>query len=230
MPGRMNWRKFTKNYKEFFKGSREMYAPPYDHIVQVGDPVLRCKAKPVDVREIHTEKFKKLIIRLRSVLFKYGSEGLSAPQIGIDKRIFVMCLTSKMVAEYNNQKALKVEPIPFQVWINPEIKILDFNTETFQEGCASMHGYIAEVPRHRRILLTGLDEKGKENSLSATGWTARIIQHEMDHLNGKLYVDLMVPKTLQCSSWAQINKYSGKVFVTFAPTKWWESFLHPPVK
>lgn len=65
----MNANKFLKKYKEFFKGSRDMFAPPYSHIIQVGDPVLRYKAKPVDINEIYTDEFRKVIYFVYRLFF-----------------------------------------------------------------------------------------------------------------------------------------------------------------
>lgn len=74
-----------------------------------------------------------------------------------------------------------------------------------------MKGFSADVPRFHKILLTGLDQNGQDLEIEAKGWTARIIQHEMDHLNGVLYTDLMDRKSLACSCWTVINERGGKV-------------------
>lgn len=74
-----------------------------------------------------------------------------------------------------------------------------------------MKGFSAEVPRFYQVQLTGLDENAEDLKIEAKGWTARIIQHEMDHLNGVLYTDLMDRKSLVCSCWAVVNERNGRV-------------------
>ncbi|KAJ8942698.1 hypothetical protein NQ314_010022 [Rhamnusium bicolor] len=97
------------------------------------------------------------------------------------------------------------------VVINPEVKILDYSKIIFPEACESVKGFFADVPRYRALELKGLDENGKQFSQYATGWLARIIQHEMDHLNGIIYTDIMDRKSLTCSCWNVVNDRGGRV-------------------
>lgn len=80
-----------------------------------------------------------------------------------------------------------------------------------------MRGFAADVPRYREIELNGLNEKGDLISVFLRGWPARIAQHEVDHLNGKLYVDIMDRKTFCCSCWQDVNEHNGKISIPFGP-------------
>src|SRR5260370_6704596 len=87
------------------------------------------------------------------------------------------------------------EPVPFHVIINPEITLLGDDTADFYEGCLSLSGFSAVVPRARRVRVAYLDEQGEPQSVEASGWYARILQHEIDHLRGTLYIDRIEPRT-----------------------------------
>jgi len=110
---------------------------------------------------------------------------------------------------------------------------LDHEKVTFTESCASFKGYSADVPRYKRVLLTGkiisclytswfpcylfkwfilgIDQNGEKKTLDAKEWTARIVQHEMDHLKGVMYSDRMVLDSLSCTGWHTINQFQGFV-------------------
>jgi peptide deformylase len=85
--------------------------------------------------------------------------------------------------------------VGFHVLINPELEIDDSSDVEFFEGCLSVAGYTAEVPRFRRVRVRYLDQQGNKQVVSAEGWYARILQHEIDHLNGALYIDRMNSRT-----------------------------------
>lgn len=85
--------------------------------------------------------------------------------------------------------------MPLKVIINPEIKLIDKTESFFFEGCLSVRGYRAIVPRATKVAVSGLDRNGKKISFTADGWLARILQHEVDHLNGNLYIEKMNPKS-----------------------------------
>lgn len=193
--------------------------PPYTHIIQVGDPRLRSKAEDIPVEEIKTPETQKLIELLKYVLIKYNCAGLSAPQIGVNSKIFVMQFQTEHAKQFSEKeyKFKDMTLVPLTVVINPEIKILDFKKIHFSESCESIKGFWADVPRYRKLQLTGYNEDGEKILIDAGGWTARIIQHEMDHLNGKLYTDIMDRKTLTCSCWEAVNERKGKVVLPFSP-------------
>lgn len=101
--------------------------------------------------------------------------------------------------------------------INPEVKITDFSKIVFSESCESVRGFTADVPRYRALKLRGFDENNEEFEVELNGWNARIVQHEMDHLNGKLYTDIMDRKSLSCSCWQVVNERGGRVHMPFKP-------------
>lgn len=103
------------------------------------------------------------------------------------------------------------------MFINPELKVTDFTKRNFYESCESVRGYYAEVPRYDEILLNGYNENGEKVELKLNGWNARIAQHEMDHLDGQIYVDVMNRKTLSCSCWEAVNVKEGRVAIPFCP-------------
>lgn len=99
--------------------------------------------------------------------------------------------------------------------INPVLKVTDYEKRTFTETCASVTGYSAEVARYNAVELTGLLESGEEKRLELSGWNARIAQHEMDHIEGVIFTDLMNRKTLACTCWEAVNDHDGRVEVRF---------------
>ncbi|XP_044757009.1 peptide deformylase, mitochondrial-like [Coccinella septempunctata] len=196
--------------------------PPYKHITQIGDPCLRLISKPVTPEAIETEEIQKLIAYLKHVCRKYDCHGLSAPQIGVPLRIFTIGLTQKALKTDFTEKEIaikNIQAIEPLVVINPEMKISDYKTVVLEESCESIKGFQADVPRYLSLELTGLDEFGENISMNAKGFTARIIQHEMDHLDGKLYTDIMNKKTLCCPNWQIVNERCGKVELPYGPYK-----------
>lgn len=101
--------------------------------------------------------------------------------------------------------------------INPELTVTDYNKTIFEEACASVCGYTAEVPRYAAVTLTGLDRNGEKQELQLKGWNARIAQHEMDHLNGIVFTDIMKRQSLSCSCWHTVNVKEGQVTMSFGP-------------
>ncbi|XP_050423308.1 peptide deformylase, mitochondrial-like [Adelges cooleyi] len=187
--------------------------PPFaNHVAQIGDPVLRNKAFPIDDDGIRSKEIQNLISVLKSTIKRCDLIGLAAPQVGIPLQLFVINFPHPLKHYSKEEVCLKqMEHVEQQVWINPEVKILDHTIVTFNESCASFKGYSADVPRYSRILLTGVNENGETQKLDAKGWTARIIQHEMDHLDGIMFSDRMIVNTLCCTGWDTINKFQGFV-------------------
>lgn len=97
------------------------------------------------------------------------------------------------------------------------MKVTDYTKVTFQEGCESVKGFVADVPRCISVELTGFDEEGKMLNKNFVGWPARIVQHEMDHLDGTLYTDIMDRNTLACGFWEHVNKNNGRIELPFRP-------------
>jgi len=142
-------------------------------IVTYGDPVLREVSKPVD--EISTE-VKDLTADMMAVLKKANGLGLSAVQIGVPLRIFIVDLSAIDITAET------------KVFINPEI-IETSGAVDFEEGCLSFPGIYQRLTRPERVKVKALDENGKEFVLEADGVAARAILHENDHLDGVLFID-----------------------------------------
>jgi peptide deformylase len=156
-------------------------------IVQAGDPVLRAAARPLTAEEIASAEVAQLIDLMRETMRDAPGVGLAAPQIGLPLQLAVI----EDVAEV---EAAERRPVPFHVIINPQITLDDERIDFF-EGCLSVDGYQAVVPRARTVHVTARDHRGEPVSIDATGWYARILQHEIDHLHGTLYIDRMRSRT-----------------------------------
>ncbi|RZC39854.1 Pep deformylase, Ribonuclease 3 and/or dsrm domain containing protein, partial [Asbolus verrucosus] len=186
---------------------------PFSHIVQIGDPTLRAVSDEVPPHLIKSPEVKFLISRMKNVMKRYNCVGLSAPQIGIPVRLALIEFNKKHIDCFSaqEQKVKEMKVVPLTVIFNPEIKVTDYTKLTFPENCESIKGFHAEVPRYRGVELRGKGEESEDIEMQAVGWLARIIQHEMDHLDGKLYTDIMDRKSLACSCWQAINDRGGKI-------------------
>jgi len=162
-------------------------------IVQTGEPVLRQHARSLTPSEIAHPATQELIGHMRDTMRDAPGVGLAAPQIGLGLQIAVI----EDRAEYLNGIAPEVlaqrerEPVPFRVLINPFIVEYSEEKVEFFEGCLSVAGFSALVKRSRRVAVQYLDENAEPQRLQAYGWFARILQHEIDHLHGTLYIDQM---------------------------------------
>jgi len=166
-------------------------------ILQAGNPILRQAAKEVPRDLIDSSTLQDLIEIMVTTMRDAPGVGLAAPQIGVPLRIIVLEDTERLMrflTQREKEERGRV-PFPLQVLINPVLRPLSGETASFYEGCLSVAGYEAEVARHLRVEVEGLDRDGTGKSWQASGWPARILQHEIDHLNGKLYVDAMTPRT-----------------------------------
>jgi peptide deformylase len=166
-------------------------------IVQVGEAVLRGQARPLTRQEVTSEDIKRLIADMRETMYDAPGVGLAAPQIGLPLQLAVIedredYLKSIPPAELSEKER---SPVPFHVIINPKIEFVGDEGVQFFEGCLSLSGYSALVPRSRKVRVTYWDEHAEEKSVIATGWYARILQHEIDHLHGTLYIDKMHPRS-----------------------------------
>lgn len=156
-------------------------------IVQAGDPVLRQPARPLAADEITSAEVQQLIELMRETMRDAPGVGLAAPQIGLPLQLAVI----EDVAEV---EATERRPVPFHVIVNPRLTLGPEPVDFF-EGCLSVDGFQAVVPRAREVTVEALDHQGAPVKLEARGWYARILQHEIDHLNGTLYIDRMRSRT-----------------------------------
>ncbi len=168
-------------------------SPAKLEIVQAGNPILRQRARPLSITEIRSREIQKLIEAMRTSMHEAPGVGLAAPQLGLAWQLAVI----EDREEYHKDvpEALLHErerrPVPFHAIINPAIEIIGDERAEFFEGCLSLAGFTALVPRARAVRVACLDERGEEKIIEASGWYARILQHEIDHLNGTLYIDRM---------------------------------------
>jgi len=147
-------------------------------IVQKDDPVLRKKAQDVSATEFGSKKLDKIISEMKQSLDgEKDGVAIAAPQIGVSKRIFVV--SGKILPEEKDQK----------IFINPEISNISRDKKKMEEGCLSVRWFYGKTRRASRITIKASNEKGGISTKKATGFLAQIFQHEIDHLNGILFID-----------------------------------------
>jgi len=168
------------------------------HIVQIGEEVLRGRAHELSRDDILNAKTQDLIEHMRDTMRRAPGVGLAAPQIGMPLQIAVVEDREEYHQKLSPAQLLERErkPVPFRVLINPRIVARDEASVEFFEGCLSVTGLAAIVPRARAVTVAYVDEHAEAKTVEAVGWYARILQHEIDHLNGVLYVDRMRSRTL----------------------------------
>lgn len=143
-------------------------------ILEFPNPKLRTKAKPVVTVNA---AIRQLIDNMFETMYTAPGIGLAATQVNVHQRIIVLDLSEE-----------QDQPM---VFINPQLEILDHTTEDYDEGCLSVPGFYETINRPRRICVRALDRQGVEQQMEAEGLLAVCIQHEVDHLQGKLFVDYL---------------------------------------
>jgi peptide deformylase len=171
-------------------------------ILQAGERALRQVARPLSVDEVHSPQVQELIERMRDTMRAAPGVGLAAPQVGESLQLAVV----EDRAEYldGTDPAWIAERergvVPFCVLINPRLTVTDQEQVEFFEGCLSVAGFTALVPRSRAVRVECLNERAEAVVIEARGWHARILQHEIDHLNGALYIDRMVRRSFMTTA------------------------------
>jgi len=167
-------------------------------IKSAGEPVLRQKARNLTREEILSPAIQQLIENMRETMHKAPGVGLAAPQIGLDLQLAVIEDKPEYMKDIHRETLAERErrPVPFQVIINPTLTLESDLDADFFEGCLSVAGLTALIKRASRVRVDCLDHKGHPRTILASGWHARILQHETDHLHGTLYVDRMEPRSL----------------------------------
>lgn len=180
---------------------------------QIGDPTLRQRAEAVEISTIRSPEFKQMVERMFKVMRKANVSSISAPQIGVRLRVIALEKTAKQIKELKEAdvtdqdiKTFGIVKIPPTVLINPKYKIIDSTSVTLRENCVSFKGYSALVPRAKEIEVSALNREAGPVTWRTVGWPARLIQHEVDHLNGKLFVDSMLPETLMDDNWRSFTR------------------------
>ncbi|MEU1594752.1 peptide deformylase [Streptomyces sp. NPDC005708] len=174
-------------------------------IVAAGHPVLRRGAEPFH-GQLPPALLARFIEALRETMHAAPGVGLAAPQVGVPLRIAVVEDPAPVPEEVRLARGRV--PQPFRVLVNPSYEAVGTGRAAFFEGCLSIPGWQAVVARHARVRLRALDEHGAAVDEEFSGWPARIVQHETDHLDGTLYLDRAEPRSLSSNEavaarWAQ---------------------------
>jgi peptide deformylase len=166
-------------------------------IWQAGEAILRQPANPLSPEEILKRPIQDLIDAMRETMRDAPGVGLAAPQIGLPLQIAVVEDRLEYIEKLKPGQPSERErrPLPFHVLINPKLTVVGDETAEFFEGCLSVAGFTAIVPRAKFVRVDCLNEKAEPIVIEAGGWYSRILQHEIDHLRGILYVDLMQPRS-----------------------------------
>ena len=175
-------------------------------IVEIGHPVLRERARELSTEELRSEPVQQLIDDLIETMRAADGAGLAANQVGEALRVAVVEVRP------GNPRYPYKPPVPLTVIVNPVIEPIDDEVVQINEGCLSVPNLRGEVPRHVSIRLRYLDRDGAEHEEVRRGLTAGTFQHELDHLDGVLFVDRVSdPCTL--STWAQFERFGRDEFV-----------------
>ena len=162
-------------------------------VCQIGNPVLRQVAKPVPRDKISTPEFQQLLDHMIRIMRETQGVGLAAPQVGISLQVFCMEFTERHLKLRGPDKAadLQMTELPLTILINPHLTVTNHSTITREEGCLSVGGYVGRVARATAVQVKGINRHGDDEQHDLIGWSARIAQHEVDHLQGVIYVDKM---------------------------------------
>jgi peptide deformylase len=164
-------------------------------IARMGHPILRAKARPLHPSEIRTPKVQQLVDDMFETMKEYQGVGLAAPQVHESLRIFVAGFPpsrdERDERDARDEEDDDGEDVPLMALINPEIEAATRELVEDWEGCLSIPDIRGRVPRASHITVRAYDRTGKKIEIQASGFTARVIQHETDHLDGVLFFDRM---------------------------------------
>ncbi len=153
-------------------------------VARLGNPVLRTPAEEVPAAEVSRPDFQRFIDDMVATMREYQGVGLAAVQVHEPRQVAVLEVADN--ARYPGKAA-----VPLSVLVNPKIVPLGDETEEDWEGCLSIPEIRGRVPRYKSLRVTALDREGNELDFVASGFHARVIQHEVDHLRGRVYMDRM---------------------------------------
>lgn len=153
-------------------------------VARLGHPILRRCADPVAPEAIASPEIQRLIDDMIETMREYDGAGLAAPQVHVSKQITVYEVAA-------NPRYPDAQRISLTVLINPRLTPLTDETEEDWEGCLSVPDLRGRVPRFTRVRVEGYDRHGTPLDFVAAGFHARVVQHETDHLQGKVYLDRM---------------------------------------
>jgi len=171
-------------------------------VLRMGNPTLRVKAQPVSLEELKSAEFKQLIQDMFETMEEEDGIGIAAPQIGVSKQVAIVGIPSEnpRYPELENSEETEGEDedgngFSIMVVVNPKITITDPELSGVWEGCLSVPGLRGYVERPRAIKVDYTDLEGKTQTINVDGFAATVFQHELDHLDGVLYVDRITDKT-----------------------------------
>ena len=174
-------------------------------ILTVGHPLLRRRARELSVAELQSAETQALIDDMIATMRAAGGAGLAANQIGETLRVAVIEVDA-------NERYPYKPPIPLTVIVNPMIEPLDGELVAINEGCLSVPDLRGEVARHVNVLVRWLDRDGNAREEARRGLTAGTFQHELDHLDGVLFLDRVTdPSTF--STWEQFERFHREPFL-----------------
>lgn len=161
--------------------------------------------------QIAAPEFKELVDRMIATMRAAPGVGLAAPQIGVSQRVIVLEDRDDYISKLTPDERTERERVAFapRVFVNPKLTLLGSDRVTFLEGCLSVRGYVGLAARAHEVEVSGLDEHGKPQTWRVRGWPARILQHEVDHLEGTLYVDRMLTRSFITQEHAK-ERFAGK--------------------
>jgi peptide deformylase len=155
---------------------------PVREVLRMGHPMLRERARPVE--QFGTSELRELVEDMKETMAAKSGAGLAAPQIGVGQRVVIFGVEA-------TPRYPDAEPVPFTVLVNPKLVILTREIEEDWEGCLSVPGMRGVVPRYTKLRYSGFDIEGNPFEREAGGFHARVVQHEVDHLDGILYPQRM---------------------------------------
>jgi peptide deformylase len=156
-------------------------------VARMGHPALRARAKAIDPGDIKTPRIQQLIDDMFETMHEYQGVGLAAPQVHQGVRLFVAGFPPSDDGDEEERR----ERVPQMALINPEITPVGSAVAEDWEGCLSIPDLRGKVPRATEIIVKAWDRRGRKVELRAKNFTARVIQHETDHLDGVLFLDRM---------------------------------------
>lgn len=169
-------------------------------ITKIGNPVLRRRIRPVPVPRFRRMDLRLFYKNMRAVMLGAQGVGLAANQIGAGLRVFVM-------ENKGSKRYPRRDPFPFQVYINPRIVEYSKTKVSDWEGCLSIPGFRGKVPRSDRVVLEALTPEGRKLRKTFRGFEARVVQHEVDHLNGFFYIDRIKDR----STWMHLEEFNRRL-------------------
>jgi peptide deformylase len=181
-------------------------------IIECGDPILRRVADPVDPADLRSSELQLLITQMRATMEAAPGVGLAAPQVGAPIQLAVLQDGPERWGQLTQaeRSARERDGLPFTVLVNPVLlPASEGQQASFYEGCLSVPGLTGVVTRHRVVRVEALDEHGEPVDRVFSGWSARIAQHEIDHLSGRLYLDRVETRSL-CTTGSYARLWAGR--------------------